>query len=117
MKQVFAKLLICAVVLGFGVGNAYASQFLADRHVAHGVPCSACHGKATPVKGSTVDQKACLACHKSLDNVAKMSEKKGVDPNPHYNHLVGLNCLECHQGHKEGKNLCGTCHALHYKVP
>lgn len=117
MKTAFVKLLVCGLAAGILSASAYSAEFLADRHVARGVQCSACHGKTMPVKGAKVDQKACLACHKSLDDVAKLSEQKGIDPNPHYNHLVGMNCLECHRGHQQGVNQCGTCHKLNYKVP
>ena len=74
---------------------ADSGKFLADRHMARGVQC--------------------VSCHQSLDAVAKRTQK--VDPNPHYNHLVGLDCVECHKGHRQSVNMCAGCHNIHYNVP
>ena len=57
----------------------------------------------------------CNTCHQSLDAVAKQTSK--LDPNPHYNHLVGLDCAECHRGHQQSVNMCAQCHNIEYKVP
>ena len=57
----------------------------------------------------------CNICHQSLDAVAKQTSK--LDPNPHYNHLVGLDCAECHRGHQQSVNMCAQCHNIEYKVP
>ena len=67
---------------------ADSGKFLADRHMARGVQCVSCHGTASPQPGAAVKTESCNACHQSLDAVAKRTQK--VDPNPHYNHLVGL---------------------------
>ncbi len=112
--------LFCASVLAVALSvSAQAEEngthFLADRHVERGVACEACHGVKTPQPGATVETAQCNSCHKSLDDVAKRTEK--LDPNPHYNHLVGLNCTECHRGHQKSVNMCGSCHNLQFKVP
>lgn len=85
--------------------------------MARGVECSACHAVAAPKAGDAVDSRKCVACHGGLDRVAERTKAKGLDPDPHYNHLVGLECTECHQGHKAGVNLCANCHNLKFKVP
>ena len=91
------------------------THFLADRHVERGVACESCHGVKTPKPGAVVETAKCNACHQSLDEVAKRTSK--LDPNPHYNHLVGLNCTECHRGHQKSVNMCASCHNIQYNVP
>ena len=68
-----------------------------------------------PKAGAKVNEAQCLKCHGSLDKVAERT--KNVKPNPHYNHLVGLNCLECHRGHQKGVNMCADCHNIKFNVP
>ena len=110
-----AALLAGALILGSNAALAAPGTFLADRHAQRGVACASCHGTATPKAGAKVPTARCNACHQSLDAVAKRTAK--VDPNPHYNHLVGLDCTECHKGHQAGVNMCASCHNIHYKVP
>lgn len=90
-------------------------HFLADRHVGRGVACASCHGDKAPTAGAKVPMKACVACHGEIEKVAERT--KDVTPNPHHNHLVGISCLECHQGHQTSKNVCATCHQVKFKVP
>ena len=96
---------------------AQGGHFLADRHVERGTQCAQCHTAGAPAPGAKVDMSACTGCHGPLEKVAERTKKKGVTPDPHYNHLVGLSCLECHQGHKHSKNVCSTCHFVQFKVP
>ena len=103
------------VLLSINTASAADGQFLADRHVARGVACASCHGKETPKAGAKVSTAQCNTCHQSLDVVAKQTSK--LDPNPHYNHLVGLDCAECHRGHQQSVNMCAQCHNIEYKVP
>lgn len=117
MRKMIAALLTGAMLSVFAIGSASASEFLADRHAARGVKCAACHTTSAPKAGAAVDMAKCTACHGSLDQVAKKTKAKGLDPDPHYNHLVGLDCNECHKGHKASVNMCGTCHNLKFKVP
>ena len=110
---------VLSIALSIGAQAALAAQggthFLADRHVERGVACEACHGVKTPQAGATVETAQCNSCHKSLDEVAKRTAK--LDPNPHYNHLVGLNCTECHRGHQKSVNMCASCHNIKFDVP
>ena len=103
------------VLLSINTASAADGQFLAARHVARGVACASCHGKETPKAGAKVSTAQCNTCHQSLDAVAKQTSK--LDPNPHYNHLVGLDCAECHRGHQQSVNMCAQCHNIEYKVP
>lgn len=79
---------------------------LADGHKAQGLACENCHG--TP-RTSTVRMEACLKCHGSYATVA--ARTKNLQPNPHDNHVIDLECSKCHQGHKPLTNYCLTCHA------
>lgn len=112
-KQLLSALL-AAGVLALS-GTAQAADFLADRHVARGVECKTCHLTATPQPGAKVKSQTCNGCHVSLDKVAERT--KDMTPNPHYNHLIGTDCQECHKGHQQSQNLCANCHALEWKVP
>ncbi len=116
MRKLILSLLTLGA-FGFMTFNAQAADFLADRHVARNVNCQACHQTAQPKPGATVATAQCSQCHGSLDQVAELTKQKKLDPDPHYNHLVGLNCAECHQGHAPGKNMCGTCHNIKFNVP
>lgn len=92
-----------------------AADFLADRHGARNIACETCHTVKTPATGAKVDSKACISCHGDLDKMAERTKTKV--PNPHYNHLIGTDCQECHKGHTPSVNLCGSCHFLEWKVP
>lgn len=111
------KNVLMALLLAAGlVMSAQASDFLADRHATRGVACAACHdGQTTPAPGAKVKSETCLSCHGPAEKLAERTKK--VDPNPHYNHLIDVGCLECHQGHKQSVNMCSSCHNIHYKVP
>ena len=112
------KTLIVGAALTLLVATgATAANNLANRHVARGTNCVACHNTKTPKAGATVDTAKCASCHGSLDKVAQRTKAKKLDPDPHYNHLVGLNCNECHKGHQKSVNLCSQCHNLEFKVP
>lgn len=115
----FAAALLAAGALMLSLPAAHAAdasgKLLADRHAARGVACASCHGTEAPRPGAKVTTAQCNACHTSLDAVAKRTEK--LDPNPHYNHLVGLDCWECHRGHTKSVNMCGSCHSIRFDVP
>ena len=116
MKANKASFLLAGLIAGvFAASSVSAADFLADRHVQRGVKCEQCHGTAAPAKGAKVTTEQCSACHGSLDKVAEQT--KDVKPNPHYNHLVGLQCNECHRGHAEGVYMCENCHNFKAKVP
>lgn len=116
-KSLLKTALFGALVVASASLWAQTDSFLADRHVGRGVACASCHRDKSPAPGAKVPMTACTTCHGSLDQVAERTKKKGVTPDSHYNHLVGLNCLECHQGHKPSQNACSTCHEIQYKVP
>lgn len=112
------KLIITLSGLVLGLTAAFSAEaggYLADRHAARGGACVSCHGVKAPKAGAKVNEAQCLKCHGSLDKVAERT--KNVKPNPHYNHLVGLNCLECHRGHQKGVNMCADCHNIKFNVP
>jgi len=84
--------------------------YLSDRHVAKGMECKSCHGDTTPQK--PVETAKCLECHKSFDEVAKKTAD--MSPNPHSNHIVDsqdLDCTSCHHAHKANELYCSQCHA------
>lgn len=112
------KSLLMTLTLAGGLvlsAQAGAADFLADRHVARGTQCTACHVKGAPAPGTKVKSETCLSCHGPVEKLADRT--KQVDPNPHYNHLIDVGCMECHQGHKPSINMCSSCHNIHYKVP
>lgn len=80
-------------------------SFLADKHKIAGISCTDCHGNAPK---QDIEWDKCLGCHETYAAVAKRTA--GLKPNPHDNHLVDLDCLKCHQGHKPQENYCNTCH-------
>ena len=92
---------------------------LADRHAARSVDCAACHAVKTPAEGAEVDTQKCLACHVSLNAVSEKihARDNAQSPDPHVNHSLGLNCVECHKGHEQSVNMCSRCHLFEYKVP
>ena len=84
--------------------------YLSDRHVAKGMECKSCHGDAEPQK--PVETAKCLECHKSFEEVSKKTED--MSPNPHSNHIVDsqdLDCSACHHAHKANELYCTQCHA------
>jgi fumarate reductase flavoprotein subunit len=104
----FLVLLALSTTPAFSQQNQQKKPFTADRHVARGMDCAGCHGEGVkkPVKGDK-----CLTCHESYDAVAKRT--KDMDPNPHDNHqtLAGIDCTECHKGHKQDEVFCMQCHS------
>lgn len=98
---------------------AAADPTLAERHVARGLPCTACHDADMKLK-SNGDYGICASCHGDYDAMIKRTEgryKNAKDPNPHEQHDGALPCTECHKGHAPGKNYCSECHSYTYKVP
>jgi hypothetical protein len=112
---VYKKFFCCLILLaGLGIGVVISEEktdgFTAERHKSRGMSCVGCHKEEKPT--TAAPEKACLACHKSLDAVAERT--KSYSPNPHDNHITqssDVQCTQCHQGHKEDKILCHSCHA------
>ena len=106
MKIALAALGIAA--LGMMAQTASAAPFLADRHAAMKVPCTACHDGA-PKAGDVVADAKCLACHGPRSKLeALYADKK--EYNPHKNHLGEIECTICHKGHSKSQAYCEQCH-------
>ena len=110
MIKLIAKGLI-SVTCTFFVGICSAEN-LADFHMQQGLKCEGCHQTQTPQPDSRVNTKNCFACHKSFEAVAERIKR--TDPNPHNSHLGEVPCSDCHQGHKEYKNMCNDCHQFNW---
>ncbi len=117
-KSLLKTVLFSALVVVSAASMAQADKFLADRHVGRGVACASCHADKAPAPGVEVPTTACTSCHGDIEAMGAVTRKKNLRPDPHYNnHLIGVSCLECHQGHKSSKNVCSTCHMIQFKVP
>lgn len=90
-------------------------HFLADRHVAKGMQCTACHD-ANQKLLKVGDNDICVKCHGDYPAMVKKTDGR-FEVNPHAQHDGLLPCTECHKGHKAGVNYCGQCHNYTYKVP
>ena len=110
--KVLMALCLCAMLSGASAALDPKVP-LADAHQALEVTCENCHGTG-PKK--TVPMEKCLSCHVSYAKVA--AQTAALEPNPHDNHLIDLECSKCHQGHKPLVNYCRTCHAgMEFKKP
>jgi hypothetical protein len=96
-----------------------SSSYLDGSHNKAKVGCMACHGKAIPEKGDTVENDRCLVCHGSMESlVAKSAPKDFPDRNPHQSHLGEIACTVCHLGHSQSKVYCLGCHGkFQMKIP
>lgn len=114
MKKIM--LLSCFLAVCF-TGFAQAAEqgkFGADRHVAKGVPCAACHGEKNEISAPDINQ--CTKCHNSDELVEKTKNVKPQNPHtsPHYSNQ--LECTLCHVQHAEPENYCAQCHNFDFKV-
>jgi hypothetical protein len=97
--------------------GASAQNFLADRHIKRGASCTDCHGTSAPRHGAVVDMNACMKCHGTFDQVAKLTASLGKR-NPHDSHIGQLDCTVCHHGHSQSELYCANCHTdLELKTP
>jgi len=88
------------------VPNLHAQHVLTgDIHKEKGLTCKDCH--VTESK-KPVSRDKCQECHGSYADLAKTTEH--LDPNPHYNHTIDLDCNYCHHMHKPAVIYCRNCH-------
>ena len=113
-KSAIAALFTAAALGLCATSVSAAGQFTADRHVAKGMTCETCHKDGTPAPGARVSKDTCKSCHNPAD-LAKKTEK--LEPNPHYNHLGDVSCVECHKGHQPSTLMCNDCHKFNLKTP
>lgn len=94
-------------------------KFMAAGHFRNGVSCASCHGASLPVKGDTVANDKCLACHVSYEALAEKTKPKGAHgANPHKSHLDKIDCTVCHFGHQKSVVYCKDCHSkFNPKIP
>ncbi len=109
---------LAAIFLGAAAcGTAWAagSSFGADRHVARGVPCKACHGPKQEIAFPSIDQ--CSKCHNPDEVAKKTANAKPRNPHvsPHYDNK--LDCVLCHVQHAKTEDYCAQCHKFGFKVP
>ena len=114
LKSTLAALMTAAALALCATSVSAAGQFTADRHVAAGMKCETCHKNGMPAPGARVTKDTCKGCHNPAD-LAKKTEK--LDPNPHYNHLGDVSCVECHKGHQPSTLMCNDCHKFILKTP
>ena len=87
----------------------------ADRHRDRGMTCGGCHdGEAAPQTAAS--QKSCITC-KNHDSIKTVAERTSAGNaymfNPHRNHILETNdleCTQCHQAHKADTIVCHRCH-------
>lgn len=103
----------------FAAANAGPAE-LKPHHKALG-DCALCHTQENAVAGNAFvvpDNKACLACHGSWQDLAEKTKPTDPhEPNPHKSHHYGENmsCTACHAEHKESRVICNDCHAFPFK--
>lgn len=114
MQFTISKLAVLALVTLTGLPFAQ-EPFLADRHTAKNIPCSACHGKDKPTADDEVASEACLKCH-SRDAIVEKYASAG-ERNPHKNHLGEIDCALCHKGHSKSEAYCMQCHKSNFQMP
>ncbi len=88
--------------------------FLYEKHLAAGIPCSACHADNPPA--TAADASTCLNCHGPLS--ALIAKTAGDTPNPHAEvHIGPLPCTACHHIHVASESYCNRCHTFDMSVP
>ncbi len=92
-------------------------QNLVDAHVAEGQDCLACHDSETGATEDNlvVENKKCVNCHGSLEELADVGVKNGVAV--HSSHLIGdIACTSCHKGHQASTSYCAACHSFQHEI-
>ena len=110
---------VAALVLA-GFCAAVGAQDMKPQHLFI-TDCAVCHTAENAVAGNAFvvpDNKACLACHGSWNDLAdKTKPADPHEPNPHKSHHYGENmaCTSCHAEHKPSRVVCNDCHAFPFK--
>ncbi len=79
----------------------------AERHIAVGVGCRACHGSGK--KTAEVESDRCLSCHGPREALAEKTKDVEGD-NPHGSYHDELDCTMCHASHEVYEVDCSSCH-------
>lgn len=114
------RTLILSVMFLTACVQATEMPFTAERHVARGLSCEACHADKSGMLKDAGDFGVCSSCHGDYEAMIKRTDSKLTNkeqPNPHAQHDGSLACTECHKGHRSGTNYCGQCHNYGYKIP
>ena len=108
-KMHFTLVLVISILLLLS-GNGIAQQKyeIKDQHGKMGLVCTVCHGDKT--LPSAPEMAACLACHKSYEEVA--AKTKSLKPNPHDSHKGEVACTDCHSTHGTSRLMCNDCHSF-----
>jgi len=126
MKKIFclaavAALLVIGAAISQEVQETQGKTTTADRHKDRGLTCAVCHNGETEPKAAA-SPKSCLMCknHDSWHTVTERTNAdKGFKFNPHHNHILEMNdleCTQCHQAHKSDTVVCYNCHqAMKFK--
>lgn len=77
--------------MAFAADSTPAGHTLADRHVARGMKCTACHvdAKGGALKAANTDYGVCATCHGDYNAMIKKTDakyKNSGQPNPHAQH-------------------------------
>ncbi len=110
------KTILCATAAALlCLSSAAFAQTGAERHVAKGIPCTACHGAKQEIAAPNIDQ--CTKCHNPASVAKKTANVKPRNPHqsPHYGNQ--LDCVLCHVQHEATENYCDQCHKFGFKVP
>jgi fumarate reductase flavoprotein subunit len=83
--------------------SVFAADIL-DGHKSK-LACQDCHGDG---QKKPVSKEKCLSCHKSYEDLGKQTSN--IDPNPHHNHVIDIDCNRCHRTHEASQIYCVTCH-------
>lgn len=113
MKTTLFGLMWLCTMLVFAVVVYAADREIKPHHQQADIKCVDCHATKNPDSGA--EEKACLSCHGSREDLTKLTEK--LEANPHFGHEEGLTCNSCHREHEESILYCDDCHKWDLKTP
>jgi len=115
---------LAALLVASATLSAHAAETLADRHAQRQIACTSCHAGGDPLALSAEASlkeanQSCIACHGDEKKMAELSQPQLANRhiNPHAGHLVALDCVSCHTGHKPAKAYCLECHEFKMPMP